>query len=105
MRDDRWSHVAQASWGPRLLRRHALKRDNPAPNTWLRRYACRLPITGRYGMAPSAVNHGSTACGKTTTARLREWAEGAYDGRRVDNQKRRESYCARSPVASACRAG
>jgi hypothetical protein len=30
-------------------------------------------------MAPGDVNHGATACGKTTPARLREWAEGAYD--------------------------
>ena len=34
--------------------------------------------TSLYGMAPGDVNHGATACGKTT-ARPREWAEVAYD--------------------------
>src|SRR4029453_8337016 len=79
VRDYRWFPVPKASWGRRLLLLHALSRDNPAPNTWLRWCACRLPITGRYGMAPGDVTKGSTACGKTTTARPREGGEVAYD--------------------------
>jgi hypothetical protein len=60
-------------WARRqMLCRQAQRRDNPIPNPGRRRCACRLPLTGRYGMAPGHVNHGSTACGKPTTARPRE---------------------------------